>query len=319
MTAKVAVFYTEFPKLDLEEDVLRGTDAELVMVPDPNSAEGRDVLAQADVIMVTTHPVTSERLEQMPRLKFISRVGVGLDAIDLPAATKRGVRVTNVPDYGIDEVATHSIAMLLAHARGLYIAFEQADRQVWDSTTVRPLRRLAGQTLGVIGFGRIARAVAAKGLGLNLRVLAYDPYVSDDAIRAADCTPATLDTLLKESDYISLHSPLTPETRHMINADALAKMKPTAFLINAARGPLIDDNALVAAINSGKLAGAALDVFATEPLPADSPLWNNPRIWITPHAAWYSEQAKVDMRVGGAEEVRRALNGDPPKNPVNKI
>ena len=255
----------------------------------------------------------------MPKLKFISRVGVGLDAIDLPAATKRRVQVTNVPDYGIDEVATHSIAMLLAHARGLYTAFEQADRQVWDATTVRPLRRLAGQTLGVVGFGRIARAMATKGLGLNLRVLAYDPYVSDDAIRAAGCIPATLDTLLAESDYISLHSPLTPETRHMINADALAKMKPTAFLINAARGPLIDEEAIVAAINSGKLAGVALDVFATEPLPADSPLWNNPHIWITPHAAWYSEQAKVDMRVGGAEEVRRALNGEPPKNPVNKI
>ncbi|MCC7164625.1 MAG: C-terminal binding protein [Anaerolineae bacterium] len=319
MAATVAVLYTEFPKLELEHAVLRETGAELVMVRDPNSVEGQAVLAETDILMVTTQRVTAKMIQQMRRCRLISRVGTGLDSIDISFATERGVWVTNVPDYGVDEVSTHTIAMLLAHARGLYIAFEQAERQVWDQTTVRPLRRLAGQTLGIVGFGRIARAVAAKGLGLNLRVLAYDPYVPAEAIQAAGCISVDTETLFTESDYITLHSPLTSETQHMINADALAKMKPTAFLINAARGPLIDQTALFDAVSTGKLAGAALDVFATEPLPADSPLWKHPRIWITPHVAWYSEQAKVDVRVRGAEEALRVLTGQPPKNPVNKL
>lgn len=319
MTPLVAVLYTEFPKLDLEENILSAVGAQLKTVRAVDSEEGVEIIEQCDALLVTTQPVRAELLGRLKQCKIVSRVGTGLDTIDIPAATSHGIWVTNVPDYSIDEVSTHAIAMLLAHARGLPIVFEQAQRKVWDQTTVRPLVRLAGQTLGVVGFGRIARAVAAKGLALKLKVIAYDPYVDASVMAAAGVQAVDYATLLKESDYISLHIPLTPETRHMMNAEALAQLKPTAFLINAARGPLVDENALAAAVRDGKLAGAALDVFETEPLPADNPLFHQKEIWITPHIAWYSEAAKVDMRVRGAEEVLRVLKGEPPRNPVNKV
>lgn len=319
MTPVVAVLYTEFPNLDLEERVLAPLGAKVKMVRALDADGGQATVDECDALMVTTQRVDAEMLGRLKHCKIISRVGTGLDAIDLNAAAERGIWVTNVPDYSIDEVSTHALAMVMAHTRGLPALFEQAGDKVWNPLTVRPRRRLSEQTLGIVGFGRIARAVANKGQALKLRVIAYDPYVDASVIRAAGVTPVDLDTLLKESDYVSLHVPLTPETRHMINADALAKMKSTAFLINAARGPLVDVAALVEATDRGKLAGAALDVFETEPLPSDSPLFRNPKIWVTPHVAWYSEDAKVDSRVRGAEEVARVLGGQPPRNPANKI
>jgi D-3-phosphoglycerate dehydrogenase len=298
---------------------LQAIGAEVVQFTEPNSAEAIEIQERADALMVTTPRVTGEMLRRMKRCKLVSRVGTGLDSIDIPAATECGIWVTNVPDYSIDEVSTHAIALLMAHARGLPLLFEQAERHDWNQTSVRPLVRLKGQTLGIVGFGRIARAVAVKGLALDLKVLAYDPYVEEAVVRAAGCTPVSLDTLLSESDYISLHSPLTPETRHMIDARALALMKPTAYLINAARGPLIDPDALLAAVREKRIAGAALDVFETEPLPADNPLFHEPNIWVTPHVAWYSEAAKVDMRVRGAEQVVRVLRGEMPTSAVNTV
>jgi D-3-phosphoglycerate dehydrogenase len=319
MPPLVAIYYTEFTKLDLEEPVLASIDAEIAQFTDPNTPEAQDILERADALMVTTPRVTGEMLRRMKRCKLVSRVGTGLDSIDIAAATECGIWVTNVPDYSIDEVSTHAIALLMAHARGLPRLFEQAERHEWNQTSVRPIPRLKGQTLGIVGFGRIARATASKALALELNVLANDPYVDAAVIEAAGCKPVALDTLLMESDYISLHSPLTPETRHMIDAQALALMKPTAFLINAARGPLIDADALLAAVREKKIAGAALDVFETEPLPPDHPLFHEPNIWVTPHVAWYSEAAKVDMRVRGAEQVVRVLRGEMPTSAVNWV
>jgi D-3-phosphoglycerate dehydrogenase len=319
MPPLVAIYYTEFTKLDLEEPVLASIDAEIAQFTDPNTPEAQDTLERADALMVTTPRVTGEMLRRMKRCKLVSRVGTGLDSIDIAAATECGIWVTNVPDYSIDEVSTHAIALLMAHARGLPRLFEQAERHEWNQTSVRPIPRLKGQTLGIVGFGRIARATASKALALELNVLANDPYVDAAVIEAAGCKPVALDTLLMESDYISLHSPLTPETRHMIDAQALALMKPTAFLINAARGPLIDADALLAAVREKKIAGAALDVFETEPLPPDHPLFHEPNIWVTPHVAWYSEAAKVDMRVRGAEQVVRVLRGEMPTSAVNWV
>ena len=226
--------------------------------------------------------------------------------------------MTNVPDYSVDEVSSHTIALLLAQARHLPKLFELARQGIWDSKSVRPFDRLSGQTLGVVGFGRIARAVTAKAQGLGLRVLAYDPFIEGSVIEKTGAKAVALDSLLRESDFVALHVPLTDSTRHIINRDALAKMKPTAFLINTARGSYHQDT-LLEAVRTGKMAGAALDVLTVEPPPPDHPLLHEEKILVTPHTGWYSEAANRDVRVRGAEEVLRVLRGEAPRFPANQI
>jgi D-3-phosphoglycerate dehydrogenase len=254
----------------------------------------------------------------LPACKVVARVGTGLDSIDLDEAARRGVQVTYVADYSVDEVSTHAIALLLACARRIPQYLDLVRAGQWNSVGAGPIRRLSEQTLGVAGFGRIGQAAAGKGRGLGLRVLVCDPYRSGEDIRAAGCEPASWDTLLAESDFISLHVPLTPDSGRLISAAALRAMKPTAVLINTARGGLVDEAALAAAIGAGEIAGAALDVLATEPPAPDSPLLGDPRVLITPHGAWYSAEAQRDVVVRACEDVQRVLSGQPPRSPANK-
>ena len=209
-------------------------------------------------------------------------MGTGLDAIDIPAATARGIWVTYAPDYSIDEVSTHAIALVLAQARGLAGLLGTTRQGIWNAEAGGVLYRLSDQTLGVIGCGRIGQATAVKGRGLGLDVIAYDPYVDAAAMAELGVQVVDLETLLRTADYISLHSPLTEETRHLMNAETLAMMKPTAYLVNAARGGLIDEDALLAAVQNGQIAGAALDVLAVEPVAADHPFLQEERILLTP-------------------------------------
>jgi len=319
MSYTVVVAYGEFPDLSLEEQALSDLNVEFKQTHGLDTPEKQNVASQADALMVTTHPVPRELLRRMTRCKIISRVGTGLDAIDIPAATEYGIWVTNVPDYSVDEVSSHTIALLLAQARRLPQMFELTRKGIWDSRSIRPIERLNGQTLGVVGYGRIARAVAGKAQGLGLKILAYDPYIDAASIEATGAKAVDLSTLLRESDFVALHTPLTDSTRHIINRDTLAKMKPTAFLINTARGPLIDEDALLEAVRQKKIAGAALDVLTVEPPPSDHPLLHEERILVTPHSAWYSEAANRDVRVRGAEEVARVLRGERPRFPANEI
>ncbi|HUB41010.1 MAG TPA: C-terminal binding protein [Streptosporangiaceae bacterium] len=281
----------------------------------PGTADPR--LRDAEAILVTVQEVTAGTLDAMPACKIVSRVGTGLDSIDLDAAARRGIYVTNVADYSVDEVSTHAIALLLAHTRRLpqYVAGVRAGQ--WSSTGNGAIRRLRGLTLGVVGFGRIGQATAAKGRGLGLWVLAFDPFRAGTDIRASGAEPVDLPELLDRSDFISLHVPLTAQTHHLINAQALAAMKPSAVLINTARGGLVDEPALAAAIRSGQIAGAALDVLAQEPPPQDHPLLADQRVLITPHAGWYSTEAQDDVAVRACEEVHRVLSGQPPRSPAN--
>ena len=285
----------------------------LAGIPDPLGAE----LSDAGALMVTTQPVTDVILAAMPKCRIVARVGTGLDGIDLDAAARRGVYVTNVADYSVDEVSAHAVTLLLAHARRLRQYQALVTQGGWSSTGGGPIRRLRGLTLGVAGFGRIGRATAVKARGLGLRVIAFDPLLPEQDIRAAGAEPVSWAGLLAESDYLSLHVPLTPQSRHMINADALAAMKPSAVLINTARGGLVDETALANAIRSGTIAGAALDVLTDEPPPAGHPLLGDERILITPHSAWYSLEAQRDVVAGACEDVRRVLSGQPPRSPVN--
>lgn len=319
MPPQVIIAYPGFGDITVERDLLHAAGLDVVHTQTTTTPAAQAALRHADAVMVTTQPVTAEMIADMERCRIISRVGTGLDALDIPAATARGIWVTYVPDYSIDEVATHAITLLLAQARGLAPLLQSTRRGEWDQRPAGVVQRLCDQTLGVIGFGRIGRAAAAKGRGLGLRVVAHDDYVPETVFNAAGVTRVDLATLLAESDYITLHTPLTGQTRHLINAATLAQMKPSVYLINTARGPLVDEDALLAAVRGGQIAGAALDVLTTEPPASDHPLLHEPRILITPHIAWYSEAAKHDVRLRGAEEVIRVLQGQPPRAPVNQL
>ena len=320
MKPTVVIAHTSFgDDLAVERAVLRPLDAEIIHTGNLTEPDALAAVKQADALMVTLERVTAPIINSMERCRIISRAGTGLDTIDIPVATARGIWVAYVPDYSIDEVSTHAIALLLTQARGIVPLVQSTRSGQWDPMCSGPVYRLREQTLGVIGFGRIGQATASKGRGLGLTVIVYDPFLNAEAAERLGVRAVDLDTLARESDYITLHTPLIDATRHLINTDFLSKVKPTAYLINAARGPLVDEAALLNAVRNGQLAGAALDVLSTEPAGLDNPLLHEERILITPHSAWYSEEAKIEMRTRAAEEVVRVLQGQPPRAPANQL
>jgi D-3-phosphoglycerate dehydrogenase len=319
MKPTVVIAYASFGDLDVESQVLRAIDAQIIHTGELTSPDALAAVKEADALMVALEKVTAEIIATMRRCKVISRAGTGLDSIDIAAATAHNIWVAYVPDYSIDEVSTHAIALLLAQARGLTPLVQATRSGQWNNQLSGPLYRLKGKTLGVVGFGRIGQAAAEKGKGLGLQVIVHDPYLDQAAVARIGVEAVDLETLARQSDFISLHTPLNDATRHFVNADFLRLMKPTAYLINAARGPLIDEDALLQAVRSGQIAGAALDVLTVEPPPPDYPLLHEERILITPHSAWYSEEAKIDLRTRCAEEVVRVLSGQTPRSPVNQI
>jgi D-3-phosphoglycerate dehydrogenase / 2-oxoglutarate reductase len=253
----------------------------------------------------------------MPNCRIIARYGIGVDTIDLDAATQAGIIVTNNPTYCIDEVAEHTMALMLACARkvALYDRLVRGER--WELPPGKPMFRVSGKTLGLVGFGNIARQVALRAAAFRMRVLFADPFVGNGQFDAPG-EKVELRELLMGSDFVSLHPPLTKETRKMIGADALSRMKPTAFLINCSRGPIVDTDALAAALDAKQIAGCALDTTDPEPLPNPHALRKRGNVIITPHVAWYSEQALVGLQAGAPNEVRRVLTGEWPVNVVNR-
>ncbi|MYH62249.1 MAG: C-terminal binding protein [Caldilineaceae bacterium SB0675_bin_29] len=319
MNARVVIAYPGFGDIEIEKEILRAAGLEIEHAGNLDTEEAKQAARKCDALMVTIQPVRADLIQSLERCQLICRVGTGLDAIDIGAATERGIWVTYAPDYSIDEVSTHAIALVLAQARGLPGLLGATRQGIWNSESGGTLYRFSDQTLGIIGCGRIGQATAAKGRGLGLEVLVYDPYVDAAVMEALGTKLVDLETVLRNSDYISLHSPLTEETRNLISAETLAMMKPTAYLVNAARGALVDEDALLAAVQGGQIAGAALDVLNVEPVAADHPFLTDERILLTPHAGWYSEESKIDVRVQGAEEVVRVLRGERPRAPVNEI
>lgn len=272
----------------------------------------------ADAILNCYAPMPTNVIDALEHCKIIARYGIGVDTVDLVAATRKGIAVTNVPEYCVDEVSDHALALLLAWARKVVVANRAIRAGSWQLADVAPIHRLRGQTLGLVGLGKIALRLAGKAQALGLRVIGTDPYVSAERVAPLNIALLPLDDVLAQSDFVSLHAPLTSETRGMLNADAFAKMKPTALIINTARGPLIDDGALRDALSSGKIAAAALDVTPLEPLPADSPLRTLENVILTPHIAYYSEESLCDLQQEAVDEVTRALRGEPQKSLVNR-
>ena len=276
------------------------------------------ITRDADAVLNCYAPMPTNVIENLQRCKIIARYGIGVDTVDLAAATHKGIVVTNVPEYCIDEVSDHALALLLSWARKIVVASRAVRSGSWQLADVTPIRRLSGQTLGLVGLGKIALRLSAKAQALGLRVIGYDPYVPPERVAPLNITASSLDDVLNQSDFISVHAPLTPETRGMLNAAAFAKMKPTAVVINTARGPLIDEAALIGALTEQRIAGAALDVTPGEPPPADSPLRTLQNVILTPHIAYYSEESLRDLQQEAVNEVLRALRGEPPKALVNR-
>jgi D-3-phosphoglycerate dehydrogenase len=317
MSFIVAITDYVFPSLDPERAVLEPLGVQLR----PQQCRSEDeiiALAQeADAILNCYAKMTARVIKELKRCRIIARYGIGVDNVDLPAATKAGILVTNVPDYCIDEVSDHALALLLTLARRTAAADAAVKAGAWDVVAHADIRRLRGQTLGLLGFGKIAKALASKVQPLGMKVLVYDPYLAPELISLHKVEAASLDRLLAETDAISVHVPLSPETRNLIGQRELAHMKPTAFLINTSRGGIVDEQALAVALKEGRLGGAALDVLSTEPPPPDHPLRQAPNIILTPHLAFYSRESVIELQTKAAGEVARALKGEPPRSPVN--
>ena len=315
----VVVSDHEYADLEIEAGVLSALDApvRLLAAQCRSERELAAVAADADAVLNQYCPIGAETLAVLRRCRVISRYGVGYDTVDVAAATACGICVTNVPDYCVDEVSDHALALLLASARRVAALDAQVRRGLWDYKRGQPMGRLRGKVLGLIGFGRMARALAAKVVPLQLRVLAHDPLVPPETMIHAGVEPAALDDLARAADFVSVHAPLSPATRGLVGAGLLSLMKPTAVLINTARGPVVDEDALVAALRAGRIGGAALDVLEREPPAPDHPLLAMPQVIFTPHVAWYSEESEAELRRRAAEHVALVLRGERPPHLVN--
>ncbi|SKA34620.1 C-terminal binding protein [Consotaella salsifontis] len=277
-------------------------------------------LKDAEIVLNQYTPFTPRVFDALPNLKQIIRYGVGYNNIDVDAATKAGVQICNIPDYGMNEVSDHALALMMALARKIVPMVEQTRSGGWNFIDSMPLYRLCEQTVGIIGLGRIGRLFASKVRGLGCRVICYDKYCTpNEADGFGFVTPVSLDQLIREADIISINCPLTDETRNLIDADAFAKMKKNALIINTARGGIIDEAALAEALASGRIAGAALDTTEKEPLASDSPLFKMKNCLVTPHMSWYSEHSALELKRKVAEEAVRFAKGEPVHYPVNKI
>lgn len=270
-----------------------------------------DLAGRADGLIVNLAVVDANALDRLTRCKVIARLGVGVNNIDLSAAKERSIVVTNVPDYCRHEVSEHALCLMLALVRKLVQASADVQRGDWHQLGYRPVRRVNGMTLGLVGFGRIAQSLAQKAMGLGMRAVTSDPYVP--AIVDPSVQRVSLGDLFEQADIVSLHVPLLPETRGLIERESLSRMKRGVILINTSRGELIDESALAEALDSNHVAGAGLDVLCAEPLAPKSPLGNRPNVIITPHMAFYSEESLVSLQITAAEDVARLLSGQAPK------
>ncbi len=315
----VVTDYT-FRDLEVERAILEPLGCTIVAAQCRTEQEVAEVVREADFVLTQFAPVTAWAIGAMHRARLITRYGIGVDNVDLAAARERGIPVYNVPDYCIDEVADHALGIILALTR--QIARLSAGVKAGGWTSPPPLQSfhaLKELTTGVVGCGRIGRAVIARLAPFKTKILAYDPALSADTIVALGCEPASLDRLFAQSDLITLHCPSTPETRHLINAASLAGMKDGVLLVNVARGALVDQDALIAALQRGKVGGAGLDVTDPEPIEADSPLLTMDNVVITSHIASASVPAASALRRGVAETVVLSLRGERVPNCVNGV
>ena len=313
------VFVTDwdYPTLDIEREVMERAGLELVPVQCRTEDDVVRLCADADGLLNQYAPLTRGVLSTLSRCRVVARYGVGVDNVDVEAATECRIAVCNVPDYAVEEVSDHAIGLLMGLARKTHLLDRAVHAGRWDFSLARPVQRMRGRVVGIVGLGRIGRATARKAEGLGLRVIAHDAQAGEPGFNSGGTEIVPLETLLRESDYVSLHVPFTPETRHLVNEESLRLMKPEAILVNTGRGGVVDTDALVRALREGRIAGAGLDVLEQEPISAGHPLLGLDNCVLTPHAAWYSEDAFVELKTKAAEEAAAVLTGREPRYCLN--
>lgn len=302
-----------------EQRILAEADAEVVPVQCNTSEALATLVHDADALFAGHIPTTATVIAEMPHCKGIVTASVGFDMIDVAAATARGIPVANVPDFCMREVANHTMGFLLACSRKMVVLDKALRRGGWSPPLFPPMASVHGETLGLISFGRIARAVAVRAKAFDLRVIAFDPYLDATVGAQHGVELMPLDDLLRQSDYVSVHAPLNAETRHLLSDREFSLMKPTATVINTGRGPVIDEAAMIRALQSGQIGAAGLDVFEREPVAPDNPLLAMGNVVVTPHSAGFSDEAIRTARRLGAEEIARMLRGERPRSPVNAV
>src|SRR5215468_1147872 len=323
MHQTVVITDYDYGDVDIERAIIEDAGLRLVAADCKTEDDVIEAAGDADAIIAQYATVGARAIDAFTRCKVIARYGTGVDIVDVDAATRRGILVANVPnDWCQNEVADHAMALLLAAARKI-CAYDRATRAgVWRWQSGEPIHRMQGRTLGLLSFGAIAQAIAARAHAFGMLVIAHDPYMTPDDVTAHGAMPVSFGELIEHSDYLVIQAPLTKETHHLIGAEELRRMKPELILINTARGPIVSDAALYEALKEGWIAGAGLDDIEEEPAKQrdwkpENPLFSLDNVIITPHAAYYSEESIHTVRDFAAREVVRVLTGQPPHSPVN--
>ena len=302
-----------------ENEALGAIGAEIVAITCKTNDEYYAAIRDADAVMVGGLAIDPDAIERMPKVKVVSTGGIGLDKIDVEACTSAGIAVVNVPDVFIEEVADQAFALFLAVNRRVVEYGEQVQKRQWGKAQLPPraIPKVSGSTLGLVAFGNIGKAMARRGQGFGMRVIAADPFVSPDILREANVEPVEIDEVFRQADVVSCHAPLLAGTRHLITAHHFNLMKPTAIFINTSRGPVVDEAALIATLDAGKILGAGLDVTEVEPIADDNPLLGRANVVITPHMASRSDFADIERRRRAGQNIAAVLSGKLPRNLVN--
>lgn len=307
----------DYASIEPDRRIIEAAGAELIDADPLPRDQAWALCEDADAVMVRRLTVTRDMISGLRNCQLLVRYGIGVDIIDLEAATERGIIVSHVPTYCQDEVSTQAICLMLACVRRLLPTVDAVRRGGWDVHAGDPIFRLAGKTVGLVGFGTLGQTVARKLQGWNLHLCATDPCIDPEVAERLNVKLVPFETLLRTSDIVSLHAPLLPETTHLMNDAAFSLMKPGAILVNTARGAIVDEAALLRALERKQLNCAGLDVFETEALPSTSPLRNHPRVVVTDHIAWYSEESQLDLQRTAAQEVARVAAGKLPEAIAN--
>lgn len=318
MSYRIAISQADFPDADTERSVFDNIDTTVVVGHATSEDELIELAESADALIVQYAEVSERVLDELENLVVVSRYGIGVDNVDIEAATERGIAVTNVPSYCEEEVATHTLALLLSVVRKTAQYTAAIKDGTWDWKVARPIQPLVGKTVGFVAYGKIPRTVTELGSGFDFEYLVYDPYVEEEELTDTPVKKVSFETLLKHSDVVSIHAPLVDETRNLFDAEAFERMRDEAVLVNTARGPIVDEDALYDALTSGELAGAGLDVMANEPV-TSSPLFDLDSVVVTPHVAWYSERSIDELRRKAAKNVLAVLNEEDPHGQVNDL
>jgi len=313
---KIVITDCDHPSVQIERDILEQRGFTVVLEQCRTEEEVIEKCRDAAGLINQYAPLTGKVFRELASCKVIVRYGVGVDNVDLNAASEYGIQVCNVPDYGVEEVSDHALAMTLSLVRKINLLSNEVKRNNWDFQIARPIRRLKDLTFGVVGLGRIGQATARKAVGMGWRVIGCD---HGEVNPANGVERVSFDELIAAADIISIHVPLTDETHHLFDRDVFRRMKSTAVLVNTARGPIVDEEALLEALRNGEIAGAAIDVMEHEPPMPDHPLFAFDNLIITPHAAWYSEESFRDLKRKAAEEAANVIQGGPPRYPVNTV